>query len=173
MTAVVVLIGAPGAGKTRTAKRVARALGVPHIDTDKVIVAEHGPIAELFRERGEPAFRAIERETVAAALQEHAVVSLGGGAVLDPGTQALLAAERVVQLTSTAEAMRERIAAEPEEAAKRPLLADGGIEAWERLVAERRPIYDRLSDVTIDTSHRTMNAVAADVLAWLKGPQDR
>ncbi len=167
MPAAVVLIGAPGAGKTRTGKRVAKALGIPHLDTDKLFVAANGPIAAFFTARGEAAFRELERELVAAALAEDAVVSLGGGAVLDPRTQELLAGRPVVQLTSTPEAIRSRIEQEPGGAAKRPLLADGGVEAWERLVAARKPVYDRLATVTVDTSHRTMDAVAEEVLAWL------
>jgi len=167
MTARLVLIGAPGAGKTRTGKRVAAALGVPHVDTDKLFVRRHGSIAEFFESYGEPEFRRIERELVAEALGEDAVVSLGGGAVLDPDTQARLEGLPVVQLTSTADAIRERIAQEPEEAAKRPLLAGGGVEAWEALVEARRPIYDRLATVTIDTSHRPMDGVAAEVVAWI------
>lgn len=168
MSATAVLIGAPGAGKTRTGKRVARALGIPHIDTDKRFVAEHGSIADFFAEHGEPEFRRIERELVAEALQEDAIVSLGGGAVLDPGTQELLAGHTVVQLTSSLEAIRERIDREPGEAAKRPLLANGGIEAWSRLVEARRPVYDRLATVTIDTSHRTFESVAEEVVEWLR-----
>ncbi|HWK21344.1 MAG TPA: shikimate kinase, partial [Microbacteriaceae bacterium] len=89
MSGAIVLIGAPGAGKTRTGKRVARALGIPHIDTDKRFVAEHGSIAEFFEAYGEPEFRRIERELVADAVREDAIVSLGGGAVLDPATQEL------------------------------------------------------------------------------------
>jgi len=168
VTAAVVLIGAPGAGKTRTGKRVAAALGLPHIDTDKAFVAEHGPIAAFFTTHGEAEFRRIERELVADALREDAVVSLGGGAVLDPATQERLDGLAVVQLTSTPAAIRERIAQEPGEAAKRPLLAGGGVEAWERLVEARRPVYDRLATVTIDTSHRTMSSVAEEVVAWLR-----
>ncbi|HWL02873.1 MAG TPA: shikimate kinase [Microbacteriaceae bacterium] len=168
MSTTVVLIGAPGAGKTRTGKRVARALGIPHIDTDKRFVAEHGSIAEFFATYGEPEFRRIEREIVAEAVAEDAIVSLGGGAVLDPGTQELLVGLPVIQLTSSVEAIRERIEREPGEAAKRPLLADGGIEAWTRLAEARRPIYDRLATVTIDTSHRTFESVAEEVVEWLR-----
>src|SRR5690606_22292590 len=101
MGAIVVLIGAPGAGKTKTGKRVARALGVPHLDTDKLIVAEHGPVADIFAEHGEARFRELEREAVAAALREDAIVSLGGGAVLDPTTRDALRGLPVVQLTVT------------------------------------------------------------------------
>jgi shikimate kinase len=159
--ALVVLIGAPGAGKTRTGKRVARLLGVPFIDTDKHIVAENGPITDLFATYGEPHFRRLERAAVATALAERAVVTLGGGAVLDADTQADLAAHRVVQLTVSANAVEARIAG-----GKRPLLADG-IGAWERLVAARQPIYDRLADVTIDTSRRPLDDVARQIVSWL------
>ena len=160
--AVVVLIGAPAAGKTRTGKRVARILGLPFIDTDKRIVAEHGAIADLFERHGEPHFRALEREAVAAALREKAVVSLGGGAVLDPGTRAALVGLPVVQLTTTAEAVSARIGD-----GKRPLLTDGTA-AWEALVAARRPIYDAVATITIDTSRTPIDAVAERVADWVR-----
>lgn len=160
--AVVVLIGAPGAGKTRTGKRVARLLEVPFIDTDKRIVAEHGPIAAIFEQHGEPHFRALERATVAQALQERAVVTLGGGAVLDADTQADLEGLPVVQLTVCADAVEQRI-----RDGKRPLVASG-IQAWEALVAARQPIYDRLSQLTIDTSNVPLDSVAARITDWLE-----
>lgn len=159
--AVVVLIGAPGAGKTRTGKRLARLLDVPIVDTDKRIVEQHGPIADIFAAYGEQHFRALERAEVARALTEHAVVTLGGGAVLDPATQADLASHRVVQLTVTPEAVESRIAG-----TKRPLVKDG-IEAWSALVAARQPIYDRLAQLTIDTSHAPLDGVAGRIADWL------
>lgn len=161
----VVLIGAPGAGKTRTGKRLARLLGYPLIDTDKKIVAAHGPIAAIFAEHGEARFRQLEREAVAAALREPAIVTLGGGAVLDADTRADLASLRVVQLTVQPEAVEDRI-----EGGKRPLVADG-IASWVALVAARRPIYDELSSLTIDTSSRPLDSVAADIAAWLDSPR--
>lgn len=160
--AVVVLIGAPGAGKTRTGKRLARLLHVPFIDTDKRIVAAHGPIAEIFEEHGEPHFRTIERDTVAEALRERAVVTLGGGAVLDPRTQADLADKRVVQLTVSADAVEKRIAS-----GKRPLLK-GGVGAWTALVSARQPIYDRLSQLSVDTSRQPLDRVAQKIADWLE-----
>ncbi len=159
---MVVIIGAPGAGKTRTGRRVAARLGVPFVDTDKLIVAEHGPIAAIFEELGEPRFREIERSVVAAALDEPAVVTLGGGAVLDPETQAQLAGRRVVQLTVDARAVEARIGG-----GKRPLLKDG-IAAWQRLVEARRPVYDRLSQLTVDTSHTPLDLVADRIVRWVR-----
>ena len=155
------LIGAPGAGKTRTGKRLARLLDVPLVDTDKRIVEEHGVIADIFRDHGEPHFRALEKAAVAQALSENAVVTIGGGAVLDPGTQELLASHRVVQLTVSADAVESRISG-----GKRPLLADG-IGAWTALVAARQPIYDRLSQLTIDTSRQPLDRVAHRIADWL------
>lgn len=165
--AVVVLIGAPGAGKTRTGRRVAARLGVPFIDTDKRIVAEHGPIAAIFERDGEPRFRAIEREVVRQALTERAVVTLGGGAVGDPETQADLAGHRVVQLTVEADVVAARITD-----GKRPLLkgATGqeAIQAWQALVDQRRPIYERLSQLTLDTSRVPLDSVAERIADWVR-----
>ncbi|MDP3209729.1 MAG: shikimate kinase [Rhodoglobus sp.] len=160
--AVVALIGAPGAGKTRTGKRLARLLGIEFIDTDKRIVEANGPIASIFEDHGEGRFRSIERDTVAQALRETAVVSLGGGAVLDPRTQADLSERRVVQLTVSPEAVVRRISG-----AKRPLLANG-IDSWTALVAARQPLYDKLSQLTIDTSHQSLDRIARQIADWVR-----
>jgi shikimate kinase len=159
---VVVLIGAPGAGKTRIGKRVARLLTLPFIDTDKRIVATHGPIPRIFEEHGEPGFREFERTQVQLALGEHAVVSLGGGAVLNAATQADLESLRVIQLTVSPEVIAKRNVGKG-----RPLLS-GGIDAWTALVAARAPIYDRLSNATFDTSVLPAERIADDIVAWLK-----
>ncbi|MFX5684625.1 shikimate kinase, partial [Acinetobacter baumannii] len=83
----LVLIGPMGAGKTSVGRRVARALGEPFSDTDKIVVRDHGPIPDLFRAHGEAHCRSRERDAVAEALERGGVVALGGGAVLDPVTR--------------------------------------------------------------------------------------
>jgi shikimate kinase len=152
----VVLIGAPGAGKTTVGRRVARALGVEFTDTDRAIVDAHGPIADIFRSHGEPGFRELEREAVARALAGGGVVSLGGGAVLDPATRADLAASDVVLLTVSEDAVRARIRGDD-----RPLV--DGLDSWRRLVAERRELYASLADLTIDTSDRPLARIAREI----------
>lgn len=156
----IVLIGAPAAGKTRVGRRLAKRLNKPFVDTDREIVAEHGPIPEIFATRGEPYFRALERAAVEAALGTDAVVSLGGGAVLDPRTQSDLAGARVVLLTISREAVSERIAN-----AKRPLIT--GIDAWSALVAERAELYDALADLRVETSFRKPEFVVDEILELL------
>jgi shikimate kinase len=158
---LLVLIGAPAAGKTRLGKRIAKLLQVPFIDTDKRIVAKHGVIAEIFQEHGEAHFRALERAEVVAALREAAVVALGGGAVLDADTQLDLGSHRVVMLTVSEDVVQARITS-----GKRPLVS--GIESWRALVESRREIYERLSTRTFDTSHRPLDDIAADIANWIQ-----
>lgn len=156
----VVLIGPMGAGKTRLGKRVARILGTGFVDTDKVIVAENGAVAEIFATQGEPHFRVLERAAVARALTGTDVVALGGGAILNDETRADLMSHRVVLVTVTAEAVAPRISD-----GRRPLLT-GGLTSWERIYAERRHFYEQLARLTVDTSHRPIDAVAKEVAAW-------
>lgn len=152
-----------GAGKTRIGRRVAKALDVPFLDTDKIVVAEHGPIPEIFESQGEAAFRDFERQAVELALTEHAVVSLGGGAVLHPETREALAGATVVLLTVTADAVAARI-----NTSKRPLLKNGTGD-WQRIYDERRDIYDELATITFDTSHEPIEKIAENIALWAKG----
>ena len=104
-----ILIGPPGAGKSTVGPLLAALLGVGFADTDDRVEAVAGkPVGDIFISDGEAAFRALERAAVASALADYpGVLGLGGGAVMDPGTQALLAGQRVVYLeTGFAEAAK-------------------------------------------------------------------
>jgi shikimate kinase len=158
----IVLIGPMGSGKTKLGKRVATILGKPFVDTDRMIVAKHGTIAQLFAEFGEAHFRALERVAVEDALAQDAVVALGGGAILDERTQADLADRRVALITVSAEAVAPRITG-----AKRPLLA-GGVESWKQILDSRREIYERLATRIWDTSSRPLTGIAAEIAEWAR-----
>ena len=163
----LVVIGAPGAGKTRVGKRVARLLRVSFVDTDRRIVMRHGPIAQIFTGRGEEHFRKLERLEVQRALAERAVISLGGGAVLDPDTQRELEGLPVVLMTVSAEAVAGRIGT------RRPLLREGGVEAWEKLVEARREIYERLATRTWDSSSRPIDTIAEEIAEWIRPQMEK
>ncbi|GAB3617462.1 shikimate kinase [Okibacterium endophyticum] len=165
----VVLIGPMGSGKTKVGRRVARALGLAFVDTDKRVVEEHGEITGIFESFGEEHFRSLERAAVSAALRENGVISLGGGAILHPDTQADLRHERVVLLTVRAEVVAARI-----KTSKRPLLSgpNGGAEAWKRIYEERREIYEELADVTFDTSTGRISDIARMVAEWARSDID-
>ncbi|WIB72212.1 shikimate kinase [Curtobacterium sp. MCBD17_026] len=161
--APVVVIGPMGAGKSSVGKRVAKALGVPFTDTDRVIVREHGPIPGIFADRGEPAFRALEAEAVRGALAIGGVIAVGGGAVTHADTRQALSGARIVLLTVSPEAVADRIAG-----SDRPLLANGGIDAWQTIMDERAATYAELAHVVVDTSRRPMSRVVDEVVTWLR-----
>ena len=81
-----IIIGAPGAGKTSVGRRVAERLGVGFRDSDAAIEQRTGkPVSDIFLSEGESEFRRLEREVIAESLKDvHGVLSVGGGAVLDP-----------------------------------------------------------------------------------------
>ncbi|MGR0317891.1 shikimate kinase [Agromyces sp. ZXT2-3] len=160
----IVLVGPMGSGKSRVGARLAASVGAPFVDTDQRIVERYGPIEEIFAREGEAAFRAIERQVVAEALREPAVVSLGGGAVLDAGTRADLARLAVVGLDVRPEAVAPRLAG-----STRPLLADGGLDRWIRIRAERRPLYDEVAGLSIDTSRRSVARIVEEITEWAGG----
>jgi len=158
----LVFIGPMAAGKTKIGRRVAKELRIPFVDTDKRIVERYGPIAEIFDREGEDYFRVIEREIVAEALDEDAVVSLGGGAVLNTDTRAELALAGVVYLSVDATTAAQRIGGR-----KRPLVRNG-IGDWQRIFDERRPVYEGLADIHFDTSKRSVGDIADDIVTWVR-----
>ncbi|MDQ4212767.1 shikimate kinase [Microbacterium sp. ASV81] len=163
----IVLVGPMGAGKTSIGRRVARALGTTFTDTDKLIVRDHGPIPELFREHGEPRFRLIERDAVAEALERGGVVALGGGAVMDAQTRERLAAHRVVLLTVAPHIVASRVLGTP-----RPLLAgEDPIAEWKRIYAERLPVYRAVADLTLDTSSGRLSEIVTRIAEWARSEE--
>ncbi|UYO98627.1 shikimate kinase [Microbacterium sp. M28] len=163
----LVLVGPMGAGKTSVGRRVAKHLGVPFVDTDKRVVAAHGPITDIFAEHGEAHFRELERAAVAEALLDGGVISLGGGAVTDAETRELLADDPVVFLTVNREAVAERI-----QGTSRPLLVTGDedpLDRWERILEQRRALYEQVATIVFDTSRRPMTRIAREIADWRRG----
>ena len=75
-------------GKSRTGRALAERLGRPYIDTDAVIVERAGKsITDIFAQDGEAAFRQMEKDLITEIAQDQTpkVVSLGGGALNQPG----------------------------------------------------------------------------------------
>jgi shikimate kinase len=122
---LLVLTGFMGAGKTTLGDMLSRRLGWPLFDLDAEISRIHGPIPQLFAERGESGFRAIEHyqlETLLPTLPRPAILSLGGGAFVEPSNRALLErfSATVVFLDAPFDVLYARIAPS---AAERPLVA--------------------------------------------------
>lgn len=162
---MIVLIGPMGAGKTTVGGLVAERLGCTLRDTDHDVEARAGrPISEIFVDDGEAAFRAMEREAVGDALAGHdGVLSLGGGAVLDPGTRELLAGHDVVFLRVGLSDAVKRVGL----GSSRPLLLGNVRGRIKALLDERTPIYESVATLTVETDGRTAEDVAAEIVTAL------
>jgi len=163
---VAVIIGPPGAGKTTVGTLLAGRLGMPFLDSDTDIEERAGkPIPEIFVQDGEPAFRALEAEAVAAALDRHGgVLALGGGAVMTAVTQTRLAGHTVVFLSVSAAEAAARVGLNRD----RPLLLGNVRAQLKALLEARLPTYRRLATAIVHTDGRTPDDVTDDVLAALR-----
>jgi len=161
----VVLVGAMGAGKSTVGRLLAERWGVAFRDTDDDVERTEGrSISDIFVDSGEEHFRALEREAVARALQEHAgVLAVGGGAVMQPETQALLAGHRVVFLRVGLTDAAARVGL----GTSRPLLLGNVRSTMKALLDERTTVYEAVADASVDTDGRTPDEVADLVEAAL------
>ena len=164
-----VLIGPPGAGKSAVGPLLAERLGTTFRDTDADVAAAAGrPVSDIFIEQGEEAFRELERAAATSALSEQAehggVVALGSGAVLDQDIQRLLDGRPVVYLAAGFAAIAQRLGLD------RPrVVVPGNPRGRLRaMLEERRPLYERLATVTLETDDHDPGELAADIAARLE-----
>jgi shikimate kinase len=169
----VFIIGMMGCGKTTVGRLVAERLGWRHLDSDEQVGRETGQtIPEILAHRGEAAFRAAEARALAAAAVSDTptVVSVAGGAVLDPDNRHVLRRGGVVVwLRARMETLAQRVG----DGAGRPLLGDDPGAALRRLYAQRRPVYEELAQVVVDVDRLEPATVADRVLAGLSSDARR
>lgn len=166
----IVIIGFMGCGKTEVARALARRLGVEMLDLDEFITSQTGRTpARLIDEDGESAFRKIEFEALTKVLENitAAVVSLGGGAWIEPKNRDILLADGsvIVWLDTPFDLCWSRIESTPSE---RPLgrTRDHAHKLYER----RLPLY-QLAKIQIQTSSNdTPDEIAARIEADVKRP---
>ena len=165
----IVLIGYRGSGKSVVGRLVADRLNLAFVDTDLEIEARDGrSIAEIFVEDGEAGFRNQERDVIADVSRRRTVViAAGGGAVLDPDTRSDWAVDDtlVVWLTATHEELAGRISGDDATADRRPSLTGRSVlEEITDVLRHREPLYRDCQRLTIDTTGRTIEDVAEEIV---------
>lgn len=163
----IVLIGMMGTGKSTVGSLLAAETGLTLVDLDQRIVAEAGrTIPDLFAAEGEAYFRDLESAALRRTLQERGIVlATGGGAVLrEENRLAMRDGGLVVALQATAEEIIARIGEDP----GRPLLAGGAKERVTALLEERKDAY-AFAHLTVDTSGKSAEQVASEILTHYRG----
>ncbi len=171
MTSRILLVGMMGAGKTTVGRLLGARLGWTYLDSDEEILRRTGrTVPEIWRADGEAAFRVQEAAVLADAVSggEPVVVSVAGGAVLDPvNRERVRAAGHVVWLRADPATLAGRVG----DGHGRPLLDGGPAAALTRLSGDRNPVYGDLADTVIDVDRRTPTEVVdAIVAAWERVP---
>ena len=160
-----VIVGVPGAGKTSVGRSLARSWQVDFRDTDADVEVLAGKsVSDIFVDDGESRFRELEKDAVARALTEHeGVLALGGGAILDDSTRALLADHVVVWLNVGLADATKRVGL----SSARPLLLGNVRSTMLRLMQEREPFYREVATIEIETDGRAIADIVAEVKSEL------
>ena len=163
------LIGYRGTGKTTVAGILARRTGRSWTDSDVQIERLAGkPIADIFRDDGEEAFRDMESQVIAQlARQDGTIVACGGGAILRPvNRRAFAQSGTVVWLQAEAETIQTRLSADSQTAPRRPdLTPSGGLPEIQQLLAEREHLYQQCADYQVNTEEKTPQQVVEEFLS--------
>jgi shikimate kinase len=162
---MIVLVGFMGAGKTTVGQLLAARLGLPFADADAVIEQRTGtPVQKIFATQGEPAFRALEHETIASLLTgPRLVLALGGGAVEHEQTRRVLkAAEHTVYLHVPYETALERVGGDD----GRPMLRRPNLT---EIYQHRLTVYEQAATLTVRTEGRSPEHVCADIVEHFTG----
>jgi shikimate kinase len=166
----IVLTGFMAAGKTTVGRMLAQQLDWPFYDVDEEIESATGlSVPEIFRLHGEPHFRELEHSTIRQLLsREPLILALGGGAIEDPRTRALLLGSPSIHLVNLEASLATTLArCGPGGPAARPVLADQANLAA-RYTA-RRPLY-RQAHQTVPVDDIGPSAVAHAILLHLQLP---
>jgi shikimate kinase len=157
----IVLIGAPGSGKSTVGIALAAHLQWPFVDTDALIeLKESKKITDLFVENGEEYFRSVEFSVLQEVLQEEsAVISLGGGAPISESAQDVLQSSdsMIVFLDVSLSTAAPRVGFNRD----RPLLLGNPRAQWQALSDQRRPIYEKLATQSIKVDDMSVDEIIA------------
>ena len=167
LTSHLFIIGFMGVGKTSTSRALSRRLGVQEIDSDAMIVEQQGmPIAQIFEEQGETAFRQMETRLLdQITTMPPCIVSCGGGMVLrQENIEKMKKQGRILLLSASPETIYEHV----KDSTNRPLLnGNMNVEYIRSLMEEREPRYQAAADITIIIDGMTPRQAAEKIMTVL------
>ena len=165
----LVLIGYRAAGKTTVGRRLSAYLRRVFVDSDDMIEKHKGtPIGDIVRCHGWDYFRAIEREIISEVSNyDNLIVSAGGGVVIDPENVKVLKRNGlIIWLKADVEVLLERMVRDLRSAIERPSLTGRGtLKEFKEVLVQRGPLYERASEVQVDTSLLDVDGVVNQVLS--------
>ena len=165
------LIGYRCVGKTSVGSALARRLNRPFVDTDAEIIRRFGgPISRIVEKEGWEGFRVRERQVVRECAQSPpAVVSLGGGAVLDPeNVEDIRSSGTVIWLRATEHTILQRMGKDSTTGEMRPgLTTKGPFQEIQEILALRTPLYQAAAHFSVDTDRLLVDEVAGIILKQL------
>mgnify|MGYP003314435118 CR=1 FL=1 len=163
----IILVGFMASGKSSVSRALSRRCGWPRVDADDEIVSRAGkPIADIFRDSGEDAFRDLERSVVSEICGEKGrIIAAGGGSFIDDeNRRMMLEGGTVFYLSASPETIHRRVTTGNPNAPARPLLGTGNpLDRIKELLAQRTPAYSQAHHA-VETDGRTPDQVAQAVL---------
>jgi shikimate kinase len=169
VSASVVLVGAPGSGKSSVGRQLARRLDLDFVDTDAAIEAATGQtMAELFIDAGADAVHAKERDILETTLAgSPSVVALGSGALDDAHVASQLTSGPLVvwlHVTSVNAISRTGLNV------PRPVSLGNVRSQFSALLELREPLYDAVATHRVDTDHRAVADIVDEIDTLIRPP---
>ncbi|WP_455476128.1 shikimate kinase [Bartonella sp. B17] len=159
----LVFVGLMGAGKSTIGKHVATMLNLPFYDSDREIEkAAQMTITELFRNYGEPEFRALEQRVILNVIKKSPLVlATGGGAYINEDIRKVIHENAIsIWLKTDLNILMQRVS----QNSTRPLLqTENPKETMQKLMEQRYPIYAK-ANLTINSHKRNCHAVVQNVI---------
>jgi shikimate kinase len=173
----IVLIGYRGSGKSTVGRKLAERLKLKFVDIDDLIEDRQGvPVSDIVKSHGWGHFRKLERNTIEEISKEdHLIIAPGGGAVLDSdNVKALRRNGVIIWLKAEKQTLLKRLSQDPGTGTRRPTLTGKGTsEELKEVMSLREPIYERVSEIQIDTSVLDVETVVEHALTVLKDKMRR
>jgi XRE family aerobic/anaerobic benzoate catabolism transcriptional regulator len=170
----IALVGLRGAGKSTIGKQLASHLGLEFVEFDGLIEREAGvSLPAIFSIHGEDYYRKLERAAMERFLSKshRAVLATGGSLVTAPETWAMVRREcHTAWLKARPKDHWDRVVAQGD---MRPIVNHpGAMDEMRALLKAREPLYAQ-ADMTIDTSHHTIDESVDLILKRLEASARR